>query len=132
MTEKGDLSIAEGEQLPEPGWGHVSRNPKVVNAILALNRVGRSQSEIARVLGICQSTVCRVLSQYSPHDDLAVLRAKSLSVSMIESLKRAARHGEKLGRHGAAATVLQAAKVLGADARSTRTQVIVQIGAADK
>jgi len=36
------------------------------------------------------STVCLALSQYTPHDDLAVVRAKAL-VSMIDSLKRAAR-----------------------------------------
>lgn len=122
--------IAAPSEPAETRWGKISRNPNTINAIFALLKAGKTQTDIANSLGITQSAVSKVIDKYEPRDELAVRRAKALSLAMVESLKRSAINGEKAGRHGAASAVLQAAKVLGGEGESG-PRVVVQIGVRD-
>jgi predicted transcriptional regulator len=122
--------IDANSQPAESAWGSISRNPKIILDILKAERDGVSQVLTATRLGISQSCVSKVVAKYSPRDDLAVLRAKALAPAMVESLKRAAINGEAKGRHGAAAAILQAAKVLGGESESG-PRVLVEIGVRD-
>ena len=98
--------------------------------ILQLASAGKTQVEIAQVVGCDQTTVSRCLTKFSPTTKLAESRAHNLSLKMIESLNRASKAAEKKGLSAPQTAILEVAG-LGGKKEDPGPRVIVQIGVKD-
>ena len=108
-------------------WGSVSRNPKRIRTLLALDDEGLTQVEIAEKVGISQSEVSRTLAEWKPATELAKLAIDNLQLEAVQSLARAFPAAEKKGLDGPQSKILEAGGLLKAHERAGT--VIVQIGA---
>ena len=100
-----------------------------VALIIKLADDGKTQTAIAQLVGVNQSTVSRVLATFDPTQDLAKKRAHSLALPAVESLERAWKAAEKTGKSGPQEAILKIAGVLGDETQGPR--VLVQIGIQD-
>lgn len=97
--------------------------------IVFLAGKGKTQTEIAQVVGCDQSVVSRWLQKIEPTVDLAKKRAHNLALPAVESLRRSMRSAEKTGKSGPQEALLKMAGCLGDESIGPR--VIVQIGIQD-
>jgi transposase-like protein len=109
----------------ESCYGPIARNPRKIKAILAMLDAGHTQTDVAHTFGITQPTVSKLSREWTPVAELAERRAKSLAVDAVESLHRASRAAEDLGKHGPQVAILQAAGLLKAENSGPTVQVYV-------
>lgn len=122
------LNRIPATQLGDPNhWGKVSRNPRVIKMILALSDAGKTQTEIAQIVGISQPEVSRTLAEYTPVMELAKRRIDAAQLQAVEGLIDAIPAAVKKGLHGPQVALLEAGGLIKTQERGT--QVLVQIGA---
>ena len=109
------------------GYGYVSRNPKVLRALLALADVGHTGKEIAAAMGISRSEVSRTLREYEPVLDLAKRRIDGAQLQAVEGLIDAIPAAVKKGLHGPQVALLEAGGLIKTEDKGTH--VHIQIGA---
>lgn len=119
LTEPAEKRIAAYRQLSRPEEA----------LVLQLAADGKTQTFIAQQLGCHQSTVSRVIHDFTDTTGLAKKKAHNLALKAVEKLESSMDAAVTKGTSGPMDSILKIAGVLGDESQGPR--VIVQIGVKD-
>ena len=113
---------------PIPNYSRLSRQDEAL--ILKLSDDGKTQTDIAQLIGCSQSTVSVVLNEFLDTRSLASKKANNLSLRAVLKLEESMNPAAESGKSGPMEAILKMAKLLGSE-DGAGPKVIVQIGVKD-